>query len=167
MKLIIGLGNPGEKYKNTRHNVGQIFIEKLKNLGTKELKNFRILKTDKFMNESGLFVKEAVTKNKIALNDLYIVHDDLDIPLGGVKIQFGKGPRVHNGLNDIYETLGTKDFWHVRIGIENRDMANKEKGMDYVLSDFTDEEKPILDNVLKNAFKKLLNSKFTGLQFHE
>lgn len=152
MKVIAGLGNPGIKYVNNRHNVGHIVIDALQSLKTKD----KTIKSDKYMNDSGLFVKKLKDKYpKMQLNDLYVIHDDLDIPLGSFKIQFGKGPKVHNGLNDIYEKIGTSDFWHVRVGVDNRDPENRASGYDYVLEDFTEDEKLILNGVIKQICNQL------------
>ena len=148
MKLIIGLGNPGEKYKNNRHNVGYLVADSSKKV--------KVFKTNTFMNDSGSFVKHFISlypNNPIS--NLYIIHDDLDIKLGEYKIQFGKGPKEHNGLNDIYNKLGTKDLWHIRIGVDNRDTMNRISGEEYVLQDFTDQERIILEKVVKEICKKL------------
>lgn len=152
MKVIVGLGNPGIKYVNNRHNVGHMVIDELQNLKLKD----KILKSDKYMNDSGLFIKKLKEKYpKMQFSDLYIIHDDLDIPLGSFKIQFGKGPKVHNGLNDIYEKIGTSGFWHVRVGVDNRDPEKRTKGVDYVLEDFKDEEKIVLNGVIKQICNQL------------
>lgn len=152
MKVIIGLGNPGDKYKNTRHSVGYRVIEELhkKNIRFTLLRN-----TDVFMNDSGNFVAKVVDKYNLDLHGLYIVHDDLDLRLGEYKIQFGKGPKVHNGLRDIYEKIGTKDFWHVRIGVDGRELENRTKGEEYVLSDFLPEEEKVVSMVIGDICKKL------------
>ena len=154
MKLIIGLGNPGEKYKNNRHNVGQMVIEKLQSISHN--KNILLKKSGSFMNDSGDFVKSILTKSKLETSNLYIIHDDLDITLGSYKIQFGKGPKIHNGINDIQEKLGTSDFWYVRVGVDNRDPNNRIPGEQYVLEDFTNEERDILDKVIDEIWKKLV-----------
>jgi PTH1 family peptidyl-tRNA hydrolase len=117
-----------------------------------------VRKSDVFMNESGVFVKKLVDKYKPDLSDLYIIHDDLDIPLGSYKIQFGVGPKVHNGVNSVETEIGTKEFWRVRIGIENR-IKNKEsgtRGENYVLENFSDDERVIIGKVIKEACKKLV-----------
>jgi PTH1 family peptidyl-tRNA hydrolase len=154
MKVIIGLGNPGSKYKNNRHNVGHMVVDQLKTQNSK----LKIFKSDKFMNDSGSFVLAQHTKYHIPYTSLFVIHDDLDIKLGEFKIQLGKGPKVHNGLNDIYEKLGTNDFWHVRVGIDNRteDKRQNTEGKDYVLEDFTEEEKIILDRVIKQICNQLV-----------
>jgi len=115
------------------------------------------------MNESGEFVKKLVEQYKLNCSDLWVIHDDLDIPLGSYKIRKGKGPREHNGLLSIYDALGTKDFWHVRIGVENREkmengkwkMENFTKGEQYVLQDFTKEEVLQVEQVIKRVVKEL------------
>ncbi len=152
MKAVIGLGNPGEKYKNNRHNIGHRVVEQL------QKKNFKgvVLKmSDTFMNDSGSFVLRIKGNYKLESSDIYIVHDDLDIRLGDYKIQFGKGPKVHNGLSDIYQKLGTKDFWHVRVGVDNRTSENRTKGEEYVLSDFLPEEETVISKVVEDVCKKL------------
>lgn len=164
-KLIVGLGNPGSKYINNRHNVGHFVADEL--LALPRTKGLVIKKSDRFMNDSGTFVKKQMAKYaSVQISDMYIIHDDLDIPLGVFKIQFGKGPKVHNGLNDIYEKLGTNEFWHVRVGVDNRDPENKQslanfvgraKGKDYVLEDFTEGEQAVLNRVSKEICNQLVH----------
>ncbi len=145
MRLIVGLGNPGKKYQNNRHNVGQMFIDylatKFKNNKVKELKFF---KTSVFMNESGKEVKKITMNHELSATNLYVAHDDLDIPIGKFKIVLGRGPQLHNGLESIETALGTNEFWRIRIGVENRTPENRPSGEEYVLSDFTKEEKEII-----------------------
>src|SRR3972149_1266470 len=112
MKLIVGLGNPGEGYNNNRHNVGHMVVESLK-------------RSQGFMNDSGVFVNKLVEQNMVKTSDLWVIHDDLDIPLGSYKIQKGKGPKLHNGINSIEKELASEDFWRVRVGVENRSSENK------------------------------------------
>lgn len=151
MKLVVGLGNPGSKYVNTRHNAGFLVADKLSD------NDFLLLKPDKFMNRSGVVLKAFLKKHpKIEFKDIYMVHDDLDIELGKYKITFGKGPKVHNGLKSIYEQLGSKDFWHVRIGIDNRLKTGfKGTGEDYVLSNFRPEERIVVDRVIDQVVAAL------------
>jgi len=169
--LIIGLGNPGKKYINNRHNVGYMFVDYLINqLTNSRINGLRIFKTDCFMNESGLFVKKLVSKFVIRnslINNLLIIHDDLDIPLGKFHIQFGVGPQLHNGLESIEHHLKTKDFWRMRIGVDNRqpkknylshgrDIDNKQKWIDgetYTLQNFLSQEKKLLESEI---FPKIL-----------
>lgn len=133
--LIIGLGNPGEKYKNTRHNVGKEFVEKLKD----DLpKDFLIAETNCYMNESGKDVKKLADYYKVASGDLIIVHDDLDLPLGTVRISFASSAAGHKGVESIIKALKTEDFWRVRIGV-GRPPENI-SAEDYVLQKFSKEE---------------------------
>lgn len=154
MKLVIGLGNPGPEYLTTRHNAGFLFVDELQK--TKLPAGIVVKKSDTFMNQSGDFVKKMVEKYREPTADLYIVHDDLDIKLGEYKIQLGHGPKDHNGLNDIYNKLGSDNFWHVRIGIDNRPLDNRVLGIEYVLQNFSDEEMKTVDRVIKEACKKLV-----------
>ncbi|MBI3559063.1 aminoacyl-tRNA hydrolase [Candidatus Gottesmanbacteria bacterium] len=140
MKLIIGLGNPGEKYKFNRHNAGHMFVEWAINNGQ------WAIKSDVFMNDSGEYVKKNLT-NWTNLTNLFIAHDDLDIPLGKYKIQFGVGPKVHNGILSIENSLKTKDFWRIRIGVDSRQQDSRLAGERFVLENFTDEELKVLQEV--------------------
>lgn len=154
MRLIVGLGNPGTKYAKTRHNVGYMAIDRLK-AEVEEKKDLILAKPTTFMNESGVAVHALYSKYHIPYSSLYVIHDDLDIPLGTFKIQLGKGPKTHKGLLSIYEKLGTKDFWHVRIGVENR-ADKKISGEDYTLMPFESQEKEVIDGVIDQVCKKLV-----------
>lgn len=178
MKLIVGLGNPGEKYEDTRHNVGIMVVDKLseklqnsqsskfqesKKLKSQILKieDIILAKTTTFMNNSGESVSKLVNFYNIKPSDLTIVYDDLDIKLGEYKIQVGKGPKDHNGLNSIYDHLGnsfSNNFWHARVGIDNRKVENRTPGEVYVLQKFSEEEIGILKNV-KSKLSEVLQGK--------
>ena len=153
MKIVVGLGNPGDKYRNNRHNVVFMVIDKSFTVGSRQsavrweskfealickIGDILLVKPQTFMNNSGEAVQKIVNFYKIDLQDLYVIHDDLDIRLGEYKIQFGKGPKVHNGVSSIEQALGTKDFWRVRIGIDNKDVLGK----------FLPEEKGIIEGVI-------------------
>lgn len=154
MKLIIGLGNPGGAYVNTRHNAGFLVVDELQK--TKLPKDVVIRKSDVFMNESGSFVEKLLAKYpNIPVSNIYVIHDDLDIKLGEYKIQMGHGPKDHNGVLDIENKLGTKDFWRVRVGVDDRPPDNKPLGEEYVLQNFSDKEKETLNKVVKEVCKKL------------
>ncbi len=168
MKLVVGLGNPGDEYKNTRHNVGFTVVDALAsrqfsifNFQFSKKFNADILQTDDillakpmtFMNRSGEAVKKIMTNYKLQMPNLYIIHDDLDIPLGSYKIQLGKGPKEHRGILSIEQSLGRKDFWRVRIGVENR--SKDISGDEYVLSNFSGDEKKIIDRIMEEVVNKL------------
>lgn len=188
MKFIIGLGNPGKEFINTRHNVGFMvldylvdnFKEKLKDSNLKfkksnkfkaeilKINNLLLVKPQTFMNNSGEAVKKILEfyKNKKFFPSLtsftkflYVIHDDWDIVLGEYKIQFAKGPKNHGGINSIEKHLKTKDFWRIRIGINNLKLKNKKEeleGKDFVLQKFPAKE---LKEVSK-VFKKISEKKF-------
>lgn len=171
MKLIVGLGNPGEKYENTRHNVGFMTTERL--VGEKswsrskgaplsyvqmkiESEPVEVIKPTTFMNESGQAVIGPLKKHsEIEISDVYVVHDDLDIRLGEYKIQLGKGPREHKGVLSVEKHLGTANFWRVRIGVDSRGRENRIPGESYVLMPFTQEEQEIIDNVIEDVVAEL------------
>lgn len=156
MKIIIGLGNPGTEYVNTRHNAGILLIDLISSTlnsdyGWRKNYDALIFKTpelvlvkskDVFMNESGKLLQG------LPEGELYLAHDDLDIKLGEYKIQKGIGPKVHYGVQSIENQLGTKDFWRIRIGVDNRDPNNRIPGEDYVLQKFSPQELEILNKVL-------------------
>ncbi len=184
MKLVVGLGNPGKQYENTRHNVGLDFVTSLANkLECNEWgKNNKLLadltqgkigkrkillaRLHTYMNESGVAVSTLYNyyhhkraDGSLKTNNLFVIFDDLDILLGEYKIQYGKGPKDHNGLNSIYEKLGTKDFWHVRVGIDNPEtrLMNETKipGERYVLMPFVALEVDVLKNVQDEVIGKI------------
>jgi len=157
MKLIVGLGNPGKKYERTRHNIGFIVIEKLvRELGfnaddfkiSKKAKaeylkenyngkKLEFLKPMNFMNNSGFSVACASKNNNINLEEeLIVIHDDKDIPLGAVKIQTNKSAAGHNGIKSIIEHLGTQNFARVRIGVAPEDPRKIGNTADFVLKKF-------------------------------
>ncbi len=157
MNLIVGLGNPGKDYQNTRHNVGFMVVDELQKL--KLPKDVILKKSDQFMNESGKCIDVLIHRYKAKMSDLYVIHDDLDIKLGEYKVQFGRGPKDHNGLKSIDESLGTNEYWHVRVGIDNRPLDNKPMGEEYVLQNFTDEEREVLNRTIKKVASSFLSSR--------
>jgi PTH1 family peptidyl-tRNA hydrolase len=170
MKLIVGLGNPGEKHKHNRHNVGFMVVDELARQMVNDqwlmVKKFNSLiinhqssiifyKPQTFMNASGVAVKKLIAQFKVKTPDLWVIHDDLDLPLGNYKIQKGKGPREHKGLQSIYKAIGSRDFWHIRIGVDNRSPDSRTPGEDYVLQKFNDEEMAVVEKVIKEVLEKL------------
>ncbi len=161
MKLFFGLGNPGKTYENTRHNLGQIFIKKLADkyhfrLSTKNKllseigeasKNIFAISTQ-YMNLSGTSVQKVAAFYKITPENIYIIHDDLDLPVGEWRLQFDRGAAGHNGVKSTIENLGTQAFWRLRIGIghppENIPVE------DYVLKTFTSEEKKLITKLIED-----------------
>ena len=162
MKLIVGLGNPGKKYENTRHNLGFMVADGISNYFHSEWtpecnyllsvfqKGSLMAKPETFMNDSGKAIKILVREYKIDIDDLLVVHDDLDLVFGKFKLQFGKGPHQHNGVLSVEKELGTKEFWRLRMGVESR-IKNQElgiRGEDYVLQDFSPAERKVIDELI-------------------
>jgi PTH1 family peptidyl-tRNA hydrolase len=156
MKLIVGLGNPGKEYAETRHNVGFMvideYIKKKSNINSKEKfggiyyevtvdnEKFIFLKPQKYINLSGQVIREFIRYFKIDIKDILIIHDDLDTPCGSVKLRLSGGSGGHNGLKDIEACLNTKEYKRIKIGISNNKTMDTK---DYVLGKFND------DNIVK------------------
>jgi PTH1 family peptidyl-tRNA hydrolase len=182
MKLITGLGNPGDKYEGTRHNVGFLFLDTLrekflyqKEISTTDWKKEKMFSSEisllkegnkvlamlqkplTYMNRSGEAVAKIVSKHEITdlSSNFILIHDDLDIPLGKFKIQTGKSPFGHNGVKSVEERLGFVDFKRVRIGVDARIDKNI-PGEDYVLGKFTKTEKELVEEVIQEAIKGVL-----------
>ena len=157
MILIVGLGNPGKKYIDNRHNAGHMFADYAVNeKSCLRINDLKILKTDCFMNQSGIFVKKFIENRKLKIENLFVVHDDLDIPLGKFHIQFAVGPQLHNGLESIEDHLHPKDFWRVRIGIDNRLADKRIPGETYALQNFLpDEKKMLVTEIFPKIFLQL------------
>ncbi|MBP9751568.1 MAG: aminoacyl-tRNA hydrolase [Candidatus Moranbacteria bacterium] len=171
MKIIIGLGNPGKEYGETRHNAGFLFLDMLKDswgfpefvpekkfaglvsAGMKDDKKTLLVKPVTFMNHSGEAVVALANFFKLTPADITVVHDDLDLPFGTWKIAAGSGAAGHNGVTDIIERLGTKEFRRIRIGI-GRPEGDRDPA-DYVLSRFTPEEERKLPEILTEILAKI------------
>lgn len=174
MFYITGLGNPSEEYKNTRHNTGALAVEdfskknklplfefdkKLKSLislGEIEKEKITLILPQTFMNKSGDSIKTIITNKKKAEN-LIVIYDDLDIPLGKFKISFGRGSGGHKGVESLVRSIKTKDFIRIRIGIAPSTSSGKvkkpsgeKKIIDFILGDFNKKE----IDILKKTFKK-------------
>ena len=154
MLLIVGLGNPGTQYENTRHNIGFKVIDKLvfdfgardisKNAFHGELfksQNFLLLKPTTFMNISGKSVQAVKNFYKIELEDIVVIHDDIDLPFSALRFKNGGGHGGHNGLRSIDAMIG-KEYTRVRMGVGKPEY--KSQVADYVLHDFTLEEDKVL-----------------------
>ncbi len=166
MFLICGLGNPGKEYINTRHNIGFNLVDKLasfynfvpfKKDTKKEIfkgiianNSCLLMKPLNFMNLSGQPIREIISFYKIEKNKIFIIHDDLDLELGKVKIKLGGGNAGHNGLSSIDEMIGN-DYYRIRLGIDHPGM--KHLVSNYVLNKFNEDEIKKIDNQLDNITK--------------
>lgn len=179
MKLIVGLGNPGKIYENTRHNIGFILIDaiaqqynikitKNKFNGLYEKININeekiiLLKPQKYINLSGEVIRDFVNFYKIDLSDILIISDDLDMPFGKIKIKSKGSSGGHNGLKNIELNLKTQNYKRIKVGISNNKNIDTK---DYVLGKLNKEEEKILNNIIKlipDIFNDYLNLSFDML----
>lgn len=159
MKLVVGLGNPGKEYENTRHNTGRIMVGIIeKKLEDKIQKNkIKFVMPDTFMNNSGKAVAPLI-KTKKDLENLVVVHDDIDLPLGKIKISFNRSSGGHNGLNSIIKALKSQEFLRIRIGISPATPSGKirkPKGEKAVLNFLLGEYKKSELDEIKKLSKKV------------
>jgi PTH1 family peptidyl-tRNA hydrolase len=164
LRLIVGLGNPGAEYSETRHNAGFWFCERLARelsaplnhenrfhgiAGNSRSAGVWILLPQTFMNRSGLSVRALAQFYKIEPSEVLVVHDELDIPPGQLRLKFGGGSGGHNGLKDISAHLGTPDYWRLRIGIGHP--GDRNEVVNFVLKPPRREEQEAIDAALDRA----------------
>ncbi|MBI2113249.1 MAG: aminoacyl-tRNA hydrolase [Candidatus Wildermuthbacteria bacterium] len=172
MFLVIGLGNPGQEYLQTRHNAGFLalhsfaalrdFPEPEKNAKANALISEKTMQQEKvllawpqtFMNSSGDAVQFLALFYKIPPQNIIVIHDDIDLPLGTVKVSLGSGSAGHKGVESIIEKLGTKNFSRIRIGILPK-QGKPEDVERFVLQEFTKEEQTILKDSMQKTFSLL------------
>ena len=178
MKLIIGLGNPGRIYAHSRHNIGFMCLNHFARTqgirldkkqgqartGTGEVAGYKVIlaRPQTYMNLSGESVSRLVKRFKVDLDDLIIIHDDLDLPLGKIRIRHGGGSGGHKGIDSIVTHLESQDFTRIRVGIGRPatvEGSAEDKEADviaYVLSDFTPEEKQAIAQVIPEVSEAIL-----------
>lgn len=187
MKLIVGLGNPGEKYEKTRHNLGFMTVEhflkdflQVKSTSWENSPKFKsdiaqiewqpkhgslekviLAKPKTYMNNSGLAVRLISDFYKISPRDIWIIHDEIDLPLGALKIRFGGASAGHRGVECVISDLGTDKFWRFRMGIgEKRELIDTRKKNvdDFVLGTFSGAEKGKLKALIKRGVEAIETS---------
>jgi PTH1 family peptidyl-tRNA hydrolase len=168
MKLVVGLGNPGRKYQETRHNAGFRWVERLAAAAKATLRaesRFHglagrlapphgeawLLLPQTYMNLSGRAVAGLATFYKIPIDEILIVHDELDLPPGTVRLKKGGGTGGHNGVSDVAAGLGSKDFWRLRIGIGHPGV--REEVLSYVLYPPRPEEAPLIEDAMQRSLE--------------
>ena len=173
MKIVVGLGNPGKKYKSTRHNIGFRIIDAICQLSIVNCQPFKLerrfkaevseciignervslLKPQTFMNNSGEAVSSFLNYYKILPENMIVIHDDVDLHLGAIKISLGEGAAGHKGIESIISALGSKNYWRVRVGILNRpkEEIDTEK---FVLEKFSKSELEIIEKVIKKVLEE-------------
>lgn len=166
IKLIVGLGNPGKEYEDTRHNAGFWFVDLVARLHNTSFKSesrhqglvcrlslhgrdCRLLKPTTFMNRSGLAVANLANYFRISPQEILVAHDELDLPAGTVRLKTGGGHAGHNGLRDIMNALGNRDFHRLRIGIDHP--ADRRAVVDYVLSRPSKADRTAIEQSLETA----------------
>lgn len=180
MKLIVGLGNPGNKYARNRHNLGfrclshfareqGIRFDKKQGLartGTGEVNGTEVVlaKPQTYMNLSGRAVSRLVKKFRVDLADLVVVHDDLDLPPGRIRIRRDGGSGGHKGITSITECLGSPDFLRLRLGIGRPDEADESAVVEYVLSDFSSGEAKLMAGIVPVVSQAILCLISDGLE---
>lgn len=183
IRLIVGLGNPGPQYEATRHNVGFWFVDDLaaRNGGQFRVESkfhgalariqlagvdLRLLKPTTFMNRSGQSIVAVAQYFDIPPQNTLVVHDELDLPVGTLRLKQGGGHGGHNGLRDTMRALGGRDFWRLRVGIDHP--GDRNQVINYVLSraskdderaiiDGLSDAEAVIDDVATGAFQKAMN----------
>ena len=178
MKLIVGLGNPGRFYADNRHNIGFMCVShlaKLQNIrfdrkqghartgiGNIGRNKIIVARPQTYMNASGESVSALVRKLNVSPPDLIVIHDDLDLPVGKIRLRLGGSSGGHKGIDSIIARLGTRDFYRIRVGIgrpdsaETSEAAKEEAVIAYVLSDFTPEERKIIEDTLPRVSEAIV-----------
>lgn len=178
MFLVVGLGNPGPKYQNHRHNVGFMVVERLAEQHSREpfrekfqglfakasidSEDLGLLKPQTYMNLSGQSAQKAMAFFKIELARVIVVHDELDLPFGQVRLKKGGGEGGHNGLRDVSKALGTRDYVRVRVGIGRP--PGRMDPADFVLRDFSSVERKELPFLVPDAADAAEAVVLTGLE---
>lgn len=176
--LIVGLGNPGKRYEKTRHNIGFMALEKLAarlkidlkqksfealwGKGAVDGQNVLLAEPQTFMNLSGTAVRQLQSFFKMDISNLIVIHDDLDLPFGSVRLKAGGGTAGHKGLASIESNLGTSGFMRVRLGIGKP--VDKSRIEGYVLEPFRKEEQELLSDVISRASDASAEIVLNGLQ---
>lgn len=181
MKLIVGLGNPGEKYEKTRHNLGFAVVEgllqalrpvekttwranKKSNSLVAKIDELILAQPQTMMNASGLAVKKLADFYQIEPADIWVIHDDLDLPLGKIRIRQGGGTAGHRGVDSIVEQLGTHEFVRFRLGIGRpakggkqlaAEMPEEKKVEEYVLTTFSAQEKVAVRKMIDQTIEAI------------
>jgi PTH1 family peptidyl-tRNA hydrolase len=170
IQLIVGLANPGKEYENTRHNAGAWLVKELTNQFNVRLRMenkyhglhgltsindqpCHLLIPTTFMNHSGQAVRACMSYHKIPADSILIVHDEIDLPVGTIKIKFDGGDGGHNGLKDIIRHLSTKQFYRLRIGVGRPTHSNDV--IDYVLDPPSKADRQKIDDAIQRAKEAL------------
>ncbi len=185
MKLIVGLGNPGRNYAGNRHNIGFMCLKHfartqgirfdkkqgLARIGTGKVAGSKVIlaRPQTYMNSSGQSVSRLVKKFKVDIDNLLVIHDDLDLPLGKIRFHRGGGWTTHKGVRSVIDELGSGDYSLLRVGIgrplknEGTSEYSNDEIITYVLSDFTPDEKQTIAKVMPKVSEAILCFHTQGL----
>ncbi len=185
MKLIVGLGNPGQGYSNNRHNIGFMCLKHFSKehkiefdkkqadarIGRGNIEGVDVVlaKPQTYMNLSGKSVNRLMQKYKLKPEDIIVVHDDMDLPLGKVRIRMGGSSGGHKGINSIIALIGTREFIRIKVGIGRPEKDEEDRFydrdiVDYVLSNFSRDEKRQLEPAIEKVSNALLCLITEGLE---
>jgi PTH1 family peptidyl-tRNA hydrolase len=168
-RVVVGLGNPGPEYRDTRHNVGQRVLDVLAKTvrgawrrdgativarGRWRGEAVRLIKPLSFMNESGPVVAKALRRAEAGPADVILIYDDIDLPLGTVRVRMKGSHGGHNGVRSVIDALGTQDIKRVKVGVGRPD--HKGDVPDHVLTSFEHDELPVVDAAVAEAVEKVL-----------
>ena len=177
---FVGLGNPGSKYQNTRHNIGKDFLKKISieyslkfskkikfeaEISESHSGNILWVIPDNYVNQSGRTVSKILKSTNLTSENIIVIHDDLDLKVGDLRLKENGGHGGHNGLRDIIEKINSKDFYRLRVGIDHP--GKKEDVTNWVLSKFTPNEKKSISNAFKefsNIFELICLNKISEVQ---
>lgn len=168
MKLIVGLGNPTKEYEQTRHNVGFMVMDRLADVMNVSISSSKfkgeyvkfkykgedviLLKPMTYMNNSGESVIQVMKYFKIDVNDVLVIYDDMDMPVGKLRLRESGSAGGHNGVKSLIAHIGTQQFKRIRVGIDKHPRI---KVIDYVLGHFQKDERPLIDEGIENAVKAI------------
>ncbi len=182
MKLIVGLGNPGKTYAYNRHNIGFRCLNHFAKLHSIPIKHYQchsrigtgkvdsievlLAKPQTFVNKSGDAVSLLVSRYDIPTNDLCVIHDDLDLPLGKIRLRQGGGAGGHKGVDSIISALKSQDFCRIRVGIgrPNQPVTDEEVIVKYVLGDFIPEEDTVMKQTIPQVSQALYCLLIQGIE---
>jgi PTH1 family peptidyl-tRNA hydrolase len=180
MKLIVGLGNPGRAYASNRHNIGFVCLNHLARaqgikfsqkqgrarIGRGKVAGNEVVlaKPQTYVNSSGESVSRLVKRSNISLDELIVIHDDLDLPLGKLRLSYGSSSGGHKGINSIIKEVGSQDFIRIRIGTGRPPEASEDDIINYVLSDFTPQQKKAITPLIPKVTEAILCLLTEGLE---
>lgn len=186
MTLVVGLGNPGRRYERSRHNLGFLCVNRLANrygiklnksqakarTGSGTIEGHRVLlaRPQTYMNLSGQSVVLLLAKFHVNPEDLIVIYDDLDLPRGRIRVRFGGGSGGHNGIKSILAETGNSSFYRVRVGIGHppacmdKNTTGEDTMIKYVLSNFSGEEKPVIEKSIPLAADAVVSLITDGLE---